>query len=119
MAKYLILLSNPKTSEGDGPAFFQEVLSKHLAWSLKLREGEHLIEADKLRTEGRYALRSENEGIVVDGPYSETKEGIGGYYKIKASSLNEALALARACPILSYGGTVQVVEIDQMGDDAA
>jgi hypothetical protein len=117
MSKYLLLLSSPKTIDVEGPAFFQEVLSKHLAWSSALRQGGHLLDVDKLRFDGRYSLQTKSEGIVVDGPYTETKEGIGGYYKIKVSSLDEAIALAKACPLLSYGGTVQVIEIDSMDND--
>ncbi len=52
--------------------------------------------------------------IITDGPYSEIKESIGGYSIVKANSLEEAAELAKGCPGLSVGGTVEVREINQM-----
>jgi hypothetical protein len=52
--------------------------------------------------------------IITDGPYSEIKESIGGYSIVKANSLEEATELAKGCPGLTVGGTVEVREISQM-----
>lgn len=52
--------------------------------------------------------------IITDGPYSEIKESIGGYSIVKANSLDEATELAKGCPGLTVGGTVEVREINQM-----
>lgn len=38
------------------------------------------------------------EVTVVDGPFAETKEALGGFYLIEARDLDVALALAKACP---------------------
>ncbi|MHA4811555.1 YciI family protein [Flavitalea flava] len=47
--------------------------------------------------------------MVADGPYTEIKEFINGYTTIKAKSLDEAVELAKACPlVLSGGGKVEV-----------
>ena len=52
---------------------------------------------------------------VTDGPYSETKEVLGGYYIVAAESYDRAVDLARDCPHFEYGGTIEVREIDTMG----
>lgn len=52
--------------------------------------------------------------IVTDGPYSEIKETLGGYSIVKADSLEEATELAKGCPGLSVGATVEVREILEM-----
>ena len=44
---------------------------------------------------------------VLDGPYAETKEQLGGYYKIEAPDLDAALSWAARCPGASHG-TVEV-----------
>jgi hypothetical protein len=44
-----------------------------------------------------------NAGIVVDGPFGEGKEVIGGYWLIVAGSLKEAAELAAQNPCLPYG----------------
>ena len=40
---------------------------------------------------------------VLDGPYAETKEQLGGYYLIEAPDLDAALSWAKRCPGASYG----------------
>jgi len=40
---------------------------------------------------------------VVDGPYSDTKEQIGGIYLIEVENLDQALAWAERCPTASTG----------------
>ncbi len=43
------------------------------------------------------------DGIVVDGPFGETKEVIGGYWSIMAGSLGEAAAIAAENPCIQHG----------------
>ena len=52
--------------------------------------------------------------VITDGPYTEIKESIGGYTIVKADSLEEATELAKGCPGLSVGASVEVREIQQM-----
>jgi hypothetical protein len=52
--------------------------------------------------------------IITDGPYMEIKESIAGYSIVKAKSIEEAAGLAKGCPILSFGGNVEVREIGAM-----
>jgi hypothetical protein len=51
---------------------------------------------------------------VTDGPYSETKEVLGGYYIVSADSYERAIDLARDCPHFDYGGAIEVRELDTM-----
>lgn len=46
--------------------------------------------------------------VITNGPYVEMKEAVGGYSIVKAKDLKEASELAKGCPILSVGGTVEV-----------
>ncbi len=60
-------------------------------------------------------MRGKNGQVrVTDGPYSETKEVLGGYYTIEAASYEQALDRARDCPHLEYGGTIEVRQVDEM-----
>lgn len=49
-------------------------------------------------------------GVITDGPYTEIKESIGGYMFIRAESSEEAIELAKGCPILAVGGNVEIRE---------
>lgn len=46
--------------------------------------------------------------ITTDGPFAETKEGLGGFYLIEAKDLDDALELAGQCPGLRYGASIEV-----------
>ena len=46
--------------------------------------------------------------IVTDGPYAEMKEFVNGYMIVKTNTIDEAVELAQANPILKAGGTIEV-----------
>jgi hypothetical protein len=52
---------------------------------------------------------------VTDGPFTETKEIIGGYWLIDVSSKEEAIEWARRCPA-GDGQVIEVREIFEPGD---
>ncbi len=43
------------------------------------------------------------EAITTDGPFAETKEQLGGYYLVEASSIEEATKMATGIPAVRYG----------------
>jgi len=49
--------------------------------------------------------------VVTDGPFAETKELVGGYFIVKAKSLEEAAEMAKSCPDFELGGAVEVREV--------
>lgn len=53
-------------------------------------------------------LRGSRGSAMIDGPYAEAKEVIGGYVMISASSLEEAVEAARGCPGLDCHMAVEV-----------
>jgi hypothetical protein len=53
-------------------------------------------------------------GLVTDGPYAEIKEMISGYSIVQTETLEEAIELAKGCPIFNAGGTVEVRAIIPM-----
>jgi hypothetical protein len=56
-------------------------------------------------TEGRIV---KHDKTVINGPYAEIKEAIGGLLFIKADSYEEAADIAKGCPILDWGGNVEI-----------
>ncbi len=59
-----------------------------------------------LRRDGR-VVRGHGKS-VVDGPYAETKEIVGGFSIIEARDFAHAAQIASGCPILDGGGSVEV-----------
>ncbi len=66
---------------------------------------------NRLTSSGK-VIKSNNS--VMDGPYIEIKESVGGYSIIKADSYDEAVEIAKGCPVLKMGGNVEVREIDKL-----
>jgi hypothetical protein len=46
--------------------------------------------------------------VVTDGPYAEVKEILMGVSVLKVETIDEALEIAKGCPILQVGGTCEV-----------
>src|SRR5688500_1867748 len=88
---------------GFSPAQFQDLLGRHLAWREQLERGGHYVGGSKLKEETTHRLTPTGEQVVVDGPFIETKEAIGGFYRVRASSISQAIELARGCPSLAHG----------------
>jgi hypothetical protein len=52
--------------------------------------------------------------VVTDGPFAELKEMISGFIIVKTANLSEAVELAKGCPVLHMGGSVEVRSIIPM-----
>jgi hypothetical protein len=46
--------------------------------------------------------------VVTDGPFAESKEAIGGFFIIQADSFEQAVEIAKGCPCLENGQTIEV-----------
>jgi hypothetical protein len=49
----------------------------------------------------------DQKAVILDGPYADTQEQLGGYYLIEADDLDKALDWAKACPAAQFG-TIEV-----------
>jgi hypothetical protein len=66
--------------------------------------------SDSLKTEGvRIEVRG-GKRSVVDGPFAESKEIVGGFFLLDCRSKQEALAIASECPAVEWA-TVEVREV--------
>lgn len=114
MAQYLLLLyQDGKSGANIDPKFMQEAIAKYQGWGQKLRDKGTYLGSHKLENEPGKVLRgASGKVLVTDGPYSETKEWLGGYYLIEAPNYAAAVEATRDCPHLEYGGTIEVREVD-------
>jgi hypothetical protein len=86
--------------------------------------GAHIAYADMLRERGVHVLGEALTGdaatvrpgatpLVIDGPFAETKEAVGGFYVVDCASRDEAIELAGRVPE-SPGVAVEVLGIAEM-----
>ena len=57
---------------------------------------------------------SGNKKLVTDGPFAEAKDIIGGFTLIEAKDIDQAAEIAKGCPILEVGGSVEVRPIQKI-----
>jgi hypothetical protein len=118
MPKYLLLARDStegvKEWQGMSAQDVQAAIAKYQAWSDRVAAQGKLKEGQKLREEGGKVLRGQGRGLkVTDGPHSESKEIIGGFWILEASSYDEALKLASDSPHLEHG-SLELREIEDM-----
>ncbi len=114
MADYMLLLyENPTDFSDVSPEEMQAIIGKYSAWRDSLAEEGRLVGSNKLTDgEGRVLKGGNGDLRVTDGPFSETKEVIGGYFTIRAASYDEAVEVSKGCPHLGFGGTIEIREIE-------
>jgi hypothetical protein len=87
------------------PAEFDETMRGCLAHADELRREGRLLDSSMLEEPSRArSIRVRNgRRTVVDGPFAETKEFLGGFNLIEADSMDEALEIAMRFPWASSG----------------
>ena len=106
MADFLFVYrGNPDAEAKLSPDEMQNIMNKWGNWIREaLAKGWMTNPGDALTPEGK-VVKSK---VVTDGPFVEAKEVVGGYSTIKADSLAAAAELAKGCPGLLTGGSVEV-----------
>jgi len=106
MPLYMLLLHDDPTGWTKvSPDEMQKAIEKYAAWTKK----PFTKDSKRLADDAGRVIRSQNgKSRVADGPYSETKEVLGGYYTIEAASYDDAVKLALDHPHLEHGGTIEV-----------
>ena len=103
----LVMHRDPAILAGFSPEKAQQALQKYVAWTKR----PTTIDAQRLTADTGRVIRGNK---VSDGPYSETKEVMGGFYLIDANDYDQAVQLALDHPHLEYGGTIEVRALHQM-----
>lgn len=116
MPRFLFALyHDPSAYQAFAPDELQAIVEQYVAWRQGLEARGHLVASDKLQDgTGRVLRRDGGRLRVVDGPYSEAKELLGGFFVVRAESYEQAVELARDCPHLGYSGTIEIREIDEL-----
>jgi hypothetical protein len=109
MAKFLFVYrSKPDAYAGMSPDEMQRQMEKWGAWiGQAMQQGWMLDPGDALQREGKVV----GPKVVTDGPFVEAKEVVGGFSIVQADSMDAAAKLAKGCPGLQTGGTVEVRQL--------
>ena len=114
--RYLLLIgSNDKHAPAPTPAQSQATLQAFMQFTEEIHKAGKAVASERLRPEDQATRVRVKAGHrqVTDGPFAETKEGLGGFYLIECASKDEALEWAKKVPI-GENGFVDVRPIWQM-----
>jgi hypothetical protein len=105
MNEFVFLYRGGET--GRSPERAQQMMQKWMAWFKELADNGHVKDRGQpLERAGK--LVNGKRKAVIDGPFAEAKDVVGGYTLILAKDLNEAAELSKGCPILEVDGQVEV-----------
>lgn len=117
MAEYLLILGGADMDKrSTSPEFARQMLERYTAWIQDLRDANRFVDGRKLydQTGRRLTFRG---GEVMDGPFIESKDAVGGIFIVRADSLDQATDLARSCPGLDLQhGYIEVRAIEPRPD---
>lgn len=106
--KYMLLIYSEPGAEGIGTEAEQEAaMGEWFAFTQRIVESGELVAGDPLQgveTATTVSVR-DGETTVTDGPFTETKEVLGGYYIVDVDTVERARQLAAELPSAHYGRT--------------
>ena len=108
--QYLLLLyANESGWQNLTRAQQEQGMAAYMAYTQALKKEGVLVGSNRLQpVSAATTVRvADGKSQVLDGPYADSKEQLGGYYLIEAPDLDAALAWAARCPGASHG-TVEV-----------
>lgn len=119
--KYLLLIyQNEKQWAAHSDAEVQQIYQEYGQLRQALTAGGQFIGGSQLHpvaTASSVRVRDGNQ-LVIDGPFAETHEQLGGYFLVEAKSLDEALSIAARIPS-AREGTVEVRPIVERTAEAS
>jgi hypothetical protein len=109
---YMLLIVEPRGQrQARTPVEAREAWDSMLAFADRLQSRGLLKAAESLKKDeegARLQIRA-GKSTVVDGPFAEAKEMVGGFFLLDCKTKEEALAIARECPAAQWA-TVEVRE---------
>jgi hypothetical protein len=103
--QYMLLIYGDSSKQPRSEAEHNALFEAYQAFTKDLRSSGTYLAGDPLApTTSATTVRVQDGKLAVsDGPFAETKEWLGGFVIIEASSLDDALEVATKCPGTKYG----------------
>ena len=113
MKEFMLLFRQPSYDYSEAsPQKMQELSRKWKEWSSSIEnQGKLVSHGIRLDAEGKVVKAN---GIITDGPFVEIKEKLGSYIIVNAEGFEDATNLAKGCPAIEEGGSVEVRPIITM-----
>jgi len=123
--KYALLIYDENTAspspEPPDPAAWGQVMDEYNAYTKAITDAGVYRGGEALQPNPTATTVRVRDGrmLTTDGPFAETKEGLGGFYLLECADLDEALAWAAKCPGSWYGSVEVRPVVDFEAPDPA
>jgi hypothetical protein len=107
--RYLLLICSDKNQPAPSPAQMDAMVQGHGRFAQELHAAGKMVHGERLRpdADGSRVRFKAGQRQIMDGPFAETKEALGGFYLIECDTKQEALEWAKKVP-LGEGGFNEV-----------
>lgn len=104
------MLSRGQWDADASPEDIQGAIDRFYAWHDQMVSDGKMIAGQRLARDGKVVTRDR----VTDGPFAEAKEVVGGYWFVRAFTLEEAAALMTQNPCLAYGLSFEIRPLEKV-----
>jgi hypothetical protein len=113
MEKFIFLYRGKDGGHGGlSPDDMQKHMQKWQAWMGGLAKQGIMGDSQPLKPTGKQVTGTKK--TITDGPFIEAKEMVGGFTVVNAKDINEAVEIAKGCPIFEVDGKLEVRPIQKM-----
>jgi hypothetical protein len=110
MDEFLLIMRHEDGSKIASPEQMQVWMKQTMDWIGGIAAQNKFVSGTGLPFQDARVVQSNK--MVINGPFGDIKETIGGYIMVKASSIDEAVAFAKGCPVLQgEGNSVEVRKV--------
>jgi hypothetical protein len=116
MMQYLLMIYGDEAAmQARGKEDIDHVVGAFMAYTEAMQSAGVLVGSNRLRpiATATTVRVADGKTQVLNGPYAETREQLGGYYLIETPDLDAALSWASRCPGAAYG-SIEVRPVWQM-----
>ncbi|HEV3180663.1 MAG TPA: YciI family protein [Steroidobacteraceae bacterium] len=111
MSYMLLIVEPPGQRRTRSPEQGRGVYQRMLDYTEKLKAQGLLLASNSLREASVRLDAREGRARVIDGPFTESKELVGGFFLLDCGSREQALRLASECPALEWAA----IEVREVG----
>lgn len=113
MPEFMVVLwgTDPELKQYS-PTEAGQIMERYYDWVDRLKEERRYLGGSPFRAGSKLLSGRKDFVVIMDGPFSKSKETLTGYFVISAEGLPEAVELAKSCPALAHGETVEVLELN-------
>ena len=113
MEKFMLLFRGSDVYQpGQSPEALQTLKQKMIHWIVDLSEKGVHVASEPLEPTGKQV--NGKKKVMTDGPFGEGRDIIGGCTIVQAKDINEAVEIAKGCPILASNANIEVRPLQKM-----